>query len=112
MAAFPRVTDKREQEGEVIRCDKCNAVAYSNEEAVAAQFVNVRFYNSRGKGEGRALEKRYSLCSNCHSIMKQRLIEGSDIGSFFSPQSPTIMKNKAEELGTNKEDNKEKSKAA
>jgi len=88
MAAFPRVTDKREQEGEVIRCDKCNAVAYSNEEAVAAQFVNVRFYNSRGKGEGRALEKRYSLCSNCHSIMKQRLIEGSDISSFFSPPKP------------------------
>lgn len=98
MAAFPKVASKEEQEGKVIRCHTCNAVAYSNEEAAAGQFVNVRVYNARDKGQGTALEKSYSLCSDCHSIMKQRLIEGRDISSFFS-QSPAKMKKKEDREG-------------
>ena len=96
MATFPTVRNKEEQEGKVICCHICNAAAHSKEEAAASQFVNVKLYNARDKGQGTALEKSYSLCSDCHLIMKQRLIEGCDISSFFS-QSPAKMKEKPEE---------------
>jgi hypothetical protein len=108
VATFPKMTNKEEeqQEEKVIRCYTCDAVANSKEEAAASQFVTVRVYNARDKHQGAALEKIYSLCSDCHLIMKQRLIEGCDVNSLFSHSRREIEKEAKEEFDTNEEQNK------
>jgi hypothetical protein len=94
------------QEEKVIRCYTCGSVAHSKEEAAATQFVTVKVYTAPDKDQGAALEKSYSLCSNCHFIMKQRLIEGCDVSSFFSDTRGKMEKEAGEEFETNKENKK------
>ena len=95
------------QEEKIICCYKCGSVAHSKEEAAASQFVTVKVYTAPDKDQGAALEKSYSLCSNCHLIMKQRLIEGCDVSSFFSNTCGKMEQEAEEEFETDKENKKE-----
>jgi hypothetical protein len=94
------------QEEKVICCHTCGSVAHSKEEAAASQFVTVKVYTAPDKDQGAALEKSYSLCSNCHLIMKQRLIEGCDVRSFFSNTRGKTEKEAEGEFETDEEKKK------
>jgi hypothetical protein len=94
------------QEQKVIRCHTCGSVVHSKEEAAASQYVTVKVYTAPDKGQGAAVEKSYSLCSNCHLIMKQRLIEGCDLSSFFSNSRGKMEREAREEFETDKEKKK------
>lgn len=100
------IIEKILQEEKVIRCYTCGSVVHSKEEAAASQFVTVKVYTASDKGQGAALEKSYSLCSNCHLLMKQRLIEGCDVSSFFSNTRGKMERETREEFETDKEKKK------